>query len=243
MSQHHLPSSTRTDWSFSFVKNFMPSHTRELRARALLAPYLQRRLDDFSAGLKQRDDLLQWLIREGPSHQRDVTHLVQSLFAVHAAVQSATTFFIANAIFMLSSDPEQYMPELRAEIYQHAPEGTFDKSVLDKLVKLDSFLRESARINNAFLLTAERLATEDFSFSDGTFVPKGTTLAVPQLAVHRDANVYPDPTFFDPWRYARTRQSMSEGGGAEETWQGPGMQVPDTNGSDYVHFGHSKHTW
>jgi cytochrome P450 len=218
----------------------MPSYTCEARARTLLSPYLQQRLDAFSAGVKPRNDLLQFLIDEAPSHERNVNHLVQALFAVHAAVQSATTFFIANAIFMLSSDPEQYMPELRAEAQKHLLGGKINKSALDKLVKLDSFLRESARLNNAFLLTAERLVMQDFCFSDGTLIPKGATLAVPQIALHCNANTYPDPTFFDPWRYARIRESMS---GLEGAWGGPGMQLPDTNGSDYVHFGHNKHTW
>src|SRR5437764_6288270 len=172
----------------------MPSYTSEVRARTLISPYLQQRLDAFSASLESRDDLLQSLINEAPSHKRNVTSLVQALFAVHSAVQSATTFLIANAIFMLSSDPEQYMPELRAEIQKHLLGGKINKSVLDKLVKLDSFLRESARLNNAFLLTAERLVMQDFFFSAGTLIPKGTTLAVPQMALHCNANTYPDPT-------------------------------------------------
>jgi hypothetical protein len=49
---------------------------------------------------------------------------------------------------MLSQEAEKYVPELRAEIEEHCPFGEFTKENLDKLVKLNSFLRESCRLND-----------------------------------------------------------------------------------------------
>ncbi|PVH98432.1 cytochrome P450 [Periconia macrospinosa] len=213
------------------------------KARSLLAPYLYHRLFAFSADLPSRQDLLSSLIATTPESQRTVPHLVQALFAVNAAVQ-ATTYLIANALFMLSADPDNLLPELRAEAQQHLPLGTSSTTPqqLNKLEKLDSFLRETARLNNALLVAGERLVMRDFWFSDGTFVPKGSTLAVPQAALHRDGNVYNAPETFLPWRYLSGHNEKKEEGHGDAKKKGnPNPSLHDTNDSDYVHFGHGKH--
>lgn len=222
------------------MKYFLPSYRRELEAREHIAPYLQQRLDAPTTYTKPRNDLLQALIDESPPHQRDIANLVSALFAVHAAVHSATTFFIASAISMLSSDPDQYMPILRAELHEHLGNGKISKQLLDKLVKLDSFLRESARLNNSTLLIGETVAMQDFTFSDGTFIPKGTTLGVPMQALHTDTNAYSNPESFDPWRYSNVREKAQN---IDGQWAGPGMQATDVNGISYLHFGLKQHSW
>ena len=217
----------------------MPAYRREKKARELLGPYLQLRLDQAATGQLTRSDLLQWLIDQSPGDERDVIHLVQALFAVNAAVQSATTFLIANALFVLARDSKQYTPELRAEAQKHLGGSGISKSALDNLVSMDRFMHESARMNNAFLLTAERVAMDDFTFSDGTFIPKGTTLAVPQMALHRDQDFWSEPAAFAPSRFERNTSEQCDTGEDRDR----SSQLSDTNDARYVHFGHGKHTW
>lgn len=51
----------------------------------------------------------------------------------------------------------------------------------------------------------ERLAVKDFKFSDGTFVPKGTSVGVISHGRHLDCDILPNATTFDAFRYAKAR--------------------------------------
>jgi len=47
---------------------------------------------------------------------------------------------------MLAAEPDKYVPALREEVLEHCIDGKFNKQILGKLVKLDSFLRECGRM-------------------------------------------------------------------------------------------------
>jgi len=53
---------------------------------------------------------------------------------------------ITTAIYTLATEPEKYVPVLRAEVLEHCVGGRIDKQTLGKLSKLDSFLRECGRL-------------------------------------------------------------------------------------------------
>lgn len=61
----------------------------------------------------------------------------------------------------------------------------------------------------------ERLATCDYTLSDGTLIPKGSSVAVVSQGVQMDADRLPNPDEFDAFRYARLRQ----GPGQENNFQ------------------------
>ena len=75
-----------------------------------------------------------------------------------------------------------------------------------------------------------RMVHEPFTFSDGTYLPKGTLVAVPSYAIHLDESNYPNPTSFQPFRFAEK---------AEET---PGRKVDMTaTSTDFLVFGYGRH--
>lgn len=78
-----------------------------------------------------------------------------------------------------------------------------------------------------------RIAMKDFTFADGTFVPKGTMISATATSIHRDAEYYEDPDVFNPWRFADIRDGDGEG---------VKHQLVAT-GSDYIPFGHGRHAW
>lgn len=51
------------------------------------------------------------------------------------------------------------------------------------------------------LVNTQRMALRDFTFSDGSYVPAGNLVAVPQHAVMRDGRTYKDPEQFDGHRF------------------------------------------
>ena len=77
------------------------------------------------------------------------------------------------------------------------------------------------------------MALEDFTFKDGTFIPKGTMVSVAQRATHTEAGYYDDPLTFDPWRFSRIRE---EEGNITK-------QMATTASVDYIPFGLGRHAW
>ncbi|KAK6853647.1 hypothetical protein PG995_010459 [Apiospora arundinis] len=73
--------------------------------------------------------------------------------------------------------------------------------VSKKLHLLDSFLKESLRVFAPEGLAITRKATSSFGLSDGTWVPKGTYIAVAGEAMSRDPDFYPNPETFDGRRF------------------------------------------
>lgn len=57
-----------------------------------------------------------------------------------------------------------------------------------------------------------RYAVADYTFSDGTFVPAGTLVAVPSSSVHLDPGIYKDPLKFDGFRFVEMKKNATLNG-------------------------------
>jgi len=77
------------------------------------------------------------------------------------------------------------------------------------------------------------MAVRDFTFSDGTFIPKGTLIAAIARPVHLDGDIYEDPLTFKPFRFAE---------GPEGATDAVKNQMVTTS-LQHLHFGHGKHAW
>ena len=80
----------------------------------------------------------------------------------------------------------------------------------------------------------QRKAMKDFTFSDGTFIPEGTIVAVIHGPVNMDEDIYEDPLTFKPFRFAEACE------GAD--LDGPKNQMVATSLKNLT-FGHGKHAW
>jgi len=112
------------------------------------------------------------------------------------------------------------------------------------LNKVDSFLKESSRINGvssresfiyfvceslsslSLAVGFFRQAMCDISLSDGTVLPKDCFVAVSLLAFHGDSTAYEAPHEFRPFRFL----DHPEGGMTTIT-------------SQWLYFGYGKHAW
>lgn len=79
-----------------------------------------------------------------------------------------------------------------------------------------------------------RKALKDFTFSDGTFIPQGTSLVSPSESVHHDDEIYENAHFFDPFRFFHMRDQEG-GGGTKHHFASTSLE--------YLPFGHGKHAW
>ena len=81
-----------------------------------------------------------------------------------------------------------------------------------------------------FLVGLSRVAMKDFTFSDGTTIPRGTTVCVSTLNAHFNDKVYEDPSKFDGFRFSKMREDSAKKVGMVSSSQ------------DYLPFGHGRHT-
>lgn len=79
-----------------------------------------------------------------------------------------------------------------------------------------------------------RKAVQNFTFSDGTFIPKGTIVSVAMEGIYKDDDIYPDAQTFRPFRFADMHDPDN----------GTGEQLSMVNtGINWLPFGHGKHAW
>ncbi|KAG8219271.1 cytochrome P450 [Butyriboletus roseoflavus] len=104
---------------------------------------------------------------------------------------------------------------------------------LGKMRKVDSFIKECQRLEGTFSVGLPRKALKDFTFSDGTFVPKSTTMLAPIQSIHYDEEYYGNAHAFEPFRFADLR---------EEDGEGMKYQFTSTT-TNYLPFGHGRHAW
>ncbi len=119
--------------------------------------------------------------------------------------------------------------------------------------KLDSFLREAQRIsgfstsedcpihsnllaNVPPLVVMSRKAMKNFTFSDGTFIPRGASIAAISGAVNMDDKIYEDPLTFKPFRFSEARE------GANSAREAVKNQLVTTS-LENLTFGHGRHAW
>ncbi|KAH8694371.1 cytochrome P450, partial [Ilyonectria robusta] len=109
-------------------------------------------------------------------------------------------------------------PELLAELKEEVAEAVSadGRSVdIERLTKLDCFLKESQRLSPVFLFTLNRIVTQDYTFKcSGLKLPKGTMVTAPAAAIATDPETFPDPEVFDGHRYRRLREQNKHGASA-----------------------------
>ncbi|RYP91919.1 hypothetical protein DL770_001979 [Monosporascus sp. CRB-9-2] len=165
-----------------------------------LTKLVDKRLEAYANGTDGKYvDITQFVIMTSRTpRQRDPRRMVQLIAAMLFAVSLAVPMALYWAILNLCIHRE-YIDALREEI--QAVEQQTRSDPLKGLRLLDCFLRESARLNPPDALSVQRKVVKPFKLSDGTTVPVGNLVAVPQHAVMRDAEHYPDPDRFNPYRF------------------------------------------
>ncbi|KAK2594826.1 hypothetical protein QQS21_007454 [Conoideocrella luteorostrata] len=202
-------------------------------AQRLLGPVITKRKSSIKndPDYAKPNDFLQWMLddaRPDEEHPNDIAHrqLLVSLAAIHT-----TSMSVSHFIYDLCAYP-QYIEPLRDEIIQTLREdGGFKKTTLHKLRKMDSFLKESQRMNPPLVLSFQRIVKTPLTLKDGAKIPTGTHLAMASDAISHDPAYLPgggDPEVFDPFRYSRLREEEAN----KNKFQF--ATTDDTN----LHFGH-----
>lgn len=150
----------------------MPVASCRRRAIKYLRHVVQECLDR-KPGDDRPDTMIQWLADAAPSIERKVDLLVERVMALNVASIHTTTMVhpisprwsasltdlnshsscqtLTGALHNLAAEPDKYLPQLREEVDQQCANGQPTKETLAYMRKIDGFLKEAGRFNNAGL--------------------------------------------------------------------------------------------
>ncbi|PLB50867.1 cytochrome P450 [Aspergillus steynii IBT 23096] len=208
------------------------------KLKGLLQSTYDERLNGLKNGQKPEDgpkDFLQHLMRqlyEAKSPDLNLhfvtTHIVIFLMAASVQLYMLTPHIIFD---MLASDHEYgTMSQVQEELNENfgpakKNEPRWTRNDASKLIKLDSILRESLRLNPLLSNSMSRkVMVSGLQTPDGYTLPKGSTVALLARTVQKDPDIYPEPEKFVPFRFA-----------------GPDGKRLGVTSSEFLAFGHAQY--
>ncbi|OAL55016.1 cytochrome P450 [Pyrenochaeta sp. DS3sAY3a] len=197
-----------------------------------LEPIAQQRIDErtrASGGeiVPEHKDCIQYIMEESlhfkssqcertePWAAGRIVHELMALWfgAVHTMAM-ATTFAVKD----ICMHPV-YVEPLRREL--ESPAYAIWEATGSGLPLLDSFIKESARVNPLDNVSTRRKALAPFTLSDGTHVKTGEWLATPLAAMLKDAQHWAEPLEFHGFRHVDAKHLASLGDNS-------GFKTPDS---------------
>ncbi|KAF2677434.1 putative cytochrome P450 [Lentithecium fluviatile CBS 122367] len=169
-------------------------------AQKFIKPILTER-EQLSDTKEKPVDLIQMLYDGARGADRDNNFLAYTALVVSFAAIHTSASVPAHLIFDLCARPE-YIQPLRKELEEElATDGHFTKASFAKLVKMDSFMKESQRFNPLVFMTFGRVICDNHALHDGVVIPAGTIIGVPSHAIANDPKFCKDPEKFDGFRW------------------------------------------
>ncbi|KIJ21175.1 hypothetical protein PAXINDRAFT_65823 [Paxillus involutus ATCC 200175] len=217
------------------VTRFMTSIPRSIRrGMKHLGPIIEERrrhLKEYGKDWADKpNDFLSWLMDHPEASESSIKDLTLRILSVNFAAIHTSSNSFTQALYILAANP-QYMKPLREEIESVVKTDGWSKGALPEMRKLDSFLKECQRMEGVSSASMTRKAMKDFTFSDGTVVPKGTFVVTATQATHLDNEIYENAGTFDPFRFANMHEEDGEGAKHSSV----------SIHSGYLAFGHGKH--
>ncbi|KAH9942848.1 cytochrome P450 [Amylocystis lapponica] len=228
------------------IMNFFPAVLLPIVGRVFSFPRksVQRGVVHFKPIIKERlqkleqygdawtekpNDMLMWLIEEGHARGNSMEAIVRKIMLLNFAAIHTSLDSITYALYHLVANPE-YMQPLREEVEDTLRDNGWTKDSLTKMTRLDSFMRESQRVNGTSCVSVTCMVLQDITLSNGICIPAGTFVAADAIGAHHSGEKYADPREFDPFRFSSLRD------GSE------GSRVQYVNASvDYIPFGIGAH--
>ena len=192
---------------------------------------------------EERNDFLQWCIQHakatGNPEAWKASLLAEKVLLLNFSAIHTSSFAIASAILELAASKQECIDDLRTEIEQALAEygGQWDKRALTKMHKLDSTLRESARLNSiaAIGLNRAAIAKDGIAAPSGVKIPRGAAVGVPGYPILMDDSIYPDAKAFKPFRFSEKRSDKSV------EYVKRAAKAFATTSTQYLAFGHGRH--
>ena len=177
------------------------------------------------------NDVMQWMMDIASDEEYTPENLASRfVYTIMGSIRQVVDV-VMNSVYELCERPE-YIEPLREEMTRALEEdGGWGKRTAGKLLKLDSFIKETSRHYQPSALAFRRLTKEPITLHDGIVLPKDTYLSVATTSIEQDG--MPDSLEFDGFRYYNERVSLNKVGASRYDYA-----ATDTC---HLQFGHGKH--
>lgn len=218
-----------------FIPEMKVVRSQHEKAEKILGPIIKERneiesLPDYN----KPQDTIEWIRDATTGRDKEDYHLQALLqLGISAAAIHTTSQTVTAVLYNLATYPE-YQDMLRQEAREvlNAGCGEYTLESMAQLKKLDSFIKESQRMDPITVMTVQRKVLKSLTLSDGTYIPKGTLTSVAAEAVSADPTNYTNPDQFDGQRFYDLCQESPE---LEKS-----SQFYSTSKS-HLHFGTGRH--
>ncbi|KAI5860763.1 cytochrome P450 [Durotheca rogersii] len=155
----------------------------------------------------ERTDILQWLIDRHDADDVGIQFLTNQVLFITTAATRSTAASIVHTTFDLLAYP-QYQNILRHDIEDALMRsGGWSLEALHGMERLDSFIKESQRLNHHPLLSFNRKVQSSITLKDGLTIPAGTFISVPSYWAARDPDIHLNGSEFHPWYWFDLRST------------------------------------
>ncbi|KAI0099187.1 cytochrome P450 [Nemania sp. FL0031] len=179
-------------------------------------------------GVEKPLDMIQWMVDSAQGGDRKPEVLVLKLLFLTLAAVHTSTMSATHALFDLCAMPE-YIHPLRDEVRDVVEKHGWTLAAVNQMKLLDSFMKESQRINHPGLLSFNRKVVQRLKLSDGTMLPANAFITMATNSIARDPEIYNNPDSFDGARFYKKRQVGD-----------PNRHQFVSTGPDSLPFGHGK---
>ncbi|KAJ6171841.1 Cytochrome P450, partial [Penicillium chermesinum] len=135
-------------------------------------------------------------------HRWSYAEVIGEMLLLQFAFIYTTAYGLYGALAELAQRPE-YIEPLREEIESILAETESSVAACDRMVRLDSFLKECQRLHPPSAVSAHRVCLEPLELSNGTVLKAGSHVGVPSCWIHRSSKSYVDPELFDGFRFVK----------------------------------------
>ncbi|KAL8962960.1 MAG: hypothetical protein Q9193_000717 [Seirophora villosa] len=164
---------------------------------------MAERMENGTPGAEKPRDFTQWLLdATRKKTPQAMTRLAQHVMGLMFGGAHQLPMLLSFAMYNLCKYPE-YIEPLTKEILATRNDSSSRGYEAHDMPLMDSFLKETARLNPTIILTMPRKVMYPFHFSDGTVVPKDNWLCIPQQAIMEDQQYYDEPSAFNGFRFVR----------------------------------------
>ncbi|KAH7244505.1 cytochrome P450 [Fusarium redolens] len=228
-------------WLRSLLASSLPEIQQLNRRRKLAAdffmPVVLERIE--KAKQDKPEDLLQWLIDMQAAKYGDISasELARKQLDISFAAIHTTNAVALNTIYTLAAMPK-VQSEIREEVRTVLSEnkGESEYSAVQKMKKLDSFIRESVRCYPIGAVAFRNKTLKPIGLSDGIVLPEGIIVETSVSAIGKDPALFDDPETFDHLRFYSSPEKIGD-----TTVDSVAKKSMVTVGLDNLIFGYGKH--
>ncbi|KAJ5609728.1 hypothetical protein N7528_010295 [Penicillium herquei] len=223
-----------TSWNMHASRKILLKHfdarAAEYSTSISTASYVDHKQSNFENS-ENPIEIFRWLYESSIlRHRWSYSEVIGEMLLLQFAFIYTTAYALYGALAELSRRPE-YIPALREEVETITSKMGSTLPACDKMVLLDSFLKECQRLHPPAAVSAHRVCVTALQLSNGIVLKPGTHVGVPSGWIQRSSPSYTDPEIFNGFRFVKHRAA-----GTSDS------KLVDLS-PDYLVFGMGVHAW